>query len=378
MGLTAAGVWRALVAGGLVSTAISLGVVAAPAAQALEPVNPVRVTLDGHPANSGFLVFVEGDVTLNSDESEGTVAAGGDLRVRTNYNIAAGAPPRFSTFTVPGDSANTFLYVGGGIDWGPLPASVFVENGGFSKVADTSTYDAFNVDNNGADVNYRIVPEGGAYTSLRSIEGRTHAQTPQSIEAPVPAGLIDVPGAFDLYRGLTTQMAACPDTVTLTDAQGNSTPRPVPPGTSARFELTPGQTNVLELTAAELDNLSELSFLDRPDASTPLLVNVTGTSFTGDIPNLPGISGPQAPFILWNFPDATTIDVVGGDSHRGHALRAECRAHLAADPQHRGQRDRGGVQPRRARARLPARASSTTFRSPRPWHVTPHLRRTGS
>ena len=51
----------------------------APPAAALAPVNPVEVPLAGHPANSGFLVFVEGNVTLRNDESEGTTALGGTL-----------------------------------------------------------------------------------------------------------------------------------------------------------------------------------------------------------------------------------------------------------------------------------------------------------
>ena len=143
-------------------------VVTSDPAQALAPVNPVRVAVGGHPANSGFLVFVEGDVSLRSDESEGTMAAGGDLVIRSNYNIAAGSPPVDSTFTAPGDSGPTFLYVGGGIDWPVTGAAVNVENSGFTKVADTSTYSAFNRDNNNALVNYRLVPKGSPTTPAPS------------------------------------------------------------------------------------------------------------------------------------------------------------------------------------------------------------------
>ena len=62
-------------------------------AQALDPVNPVTVEVNGHPANSGFLAFVEGDVSVTADESEGTMAMGDDLVIGRNYNIAAGSPP---------------------------------------------------------------------------------------------------------------------------------------------------------------------------------------------------------------------------------------------------------------------------------------------
>jgi choice-of-anchor A domain-containing protein/LPXTG-motif cell wall-anchored protein len=192
-----------------------------------------------------------------------------------------------------------------------------VLGGGFTKIGDTSTYSAYDTDGNGALVNYRIVPEGQPYASNQFIEGTTNQQAPASVEAPVPDDQVDVDGAFALYRGLTQEMAACPATVTLTDAGGDPTPRPVQPGTAARFTLEPGRTNVLSLTAAELDDLSELTFVDQPTAGTPLLVNVTGTGFDGNVPNLAGVGGAQAPYILWNFPDAVSITVTGGDSLEG-------------------------------------------------------------
>ena len=72
----------------------------------LAPVNPVRVDLDGHPANTGFLTFVEGDVLLNADESEGTLALGGNLSFGTTYNVAAdlSASRSDSTFSADGDA----------------------------------------------------------------------------------------------------------------------------------------------------------------------------------------------------------------------------------------------------------------------------------
>src|SRR4051794_33050730 len=159
-------------------------------AQALEPVNPVEVPVDGHPANSGFLVFVEHDVTFRSDESEGTMALGGDLHVQSNYNIAAGALPARPTYTAPGDAGQTFLHVGGGISWDVAGAHVNVENKGFTKVADTGTYTAYNRDNNNALVNYRLVRSGQPYNSEPFIDGRTNQQTPTSIGTPVPTSLI--------------------------------------------------------------------------------------------------------------------------------------------------------------------------------------------
>ena len=300
----------------LAALAASMLVVIAPhSAVALAPVNPVTVPINGHPANSGFGVFVEGNVRLANDESESTIAVGGDLTLVKNYQIAAGATP-VPTFTAPGDARQTYLYVRGGVTWGPGSFAVNVENQGFTKIADTSTYDAFNRDNNNALVNYRIVPKGQPYNSSRFIDGRTNQQTPASIGTPVPTNLIDMDAAFAKYRTLTQQMADCPTSVLLRDTQGTPLPRPITPGASGRLTLTTGQTNVLTLTGDELDNLSEITFTNPPTASTPLLVNVVG-NFSGTTPNLAGVSGNQAPFMLWNFATASSVLVTGGATIEG-------------------------------------------------------------
>ena len=44
---------------------------------------------------------------------------------------------------------------------------------------------------------------------------------------------------------------------------------------------------------------------------------MVGDPFNGQIPNQAGIGGSQAPYILWNFPQAQTIKVTGGASLEG-------------------------------------------------------------
>ena len=309
--------WSVACAGAMAAAGFLFVVAGASPAQALAPVNPVEVALDGHPANSGFLVFVEHNVTIRSDESEGSMALGGDLHLQSNYNIAAGSTPVRPTYTAPGDSGPTFLHVGGGVSWDDTGATVNVENQGFTKVANTATYDAYNRDRNNALVNYRLVPQGRPYETQPHIDGRTNQQTPASIGTPVPSSLIDIPSAFTTYRGLTQQMAGCPANVNLVDDQGNILPRPIPDGARGRLTLTPGRTNVLTLSSTDLRHLSEITYTNQPTASTPLLINVTGTSYLGNIPNQAGVSGNQAPYILWNFPDATKIVVNGGATIEG-------------------------------------------------------------
>jgi choice-of-anchor A domain-containing protein len=305
------------VIGGGVAAALAAGNPAAWAAPvAVWPVNPVRVPVSGHPANSGFTVFVEGDVALNADEAEGTVAAGGDLSFASTYNVAAAG--RFpNTFTAPGDAAPTYLYVEGGVDFSTAGGNILrILNGGYAKIGDTASYSAYDRDQNNAVVNYNIVSPGASYGSVPRIEG-TVTESPAQIAAPVDAGLIDIAGAFDAYRTLTAQLGQCAATVALTDDSGAPLGTPIAPGTRGRLTLTPGQTNVLNIPAGDLASLAEISFQNQPTLTTPLLVNALGDSFEGTVPNLAGIGSDQAPFILWNFPDANTVTVTGGDSIEG-------------------------------------------------------------
>ncbi|WP_308798349.1 choice-of-anchor A family protein [Agromyces silvae] len=281
------------------------------------PINPVAQVLNGHPANSGFLVFVEGDVQLNADEAEGTIALGGDLAFTSAYNIAAGAVPP-ATITVAPDTSPVYLYVGGGVTWPDDDGLILrVLNNGFAKIADTTTYAAATVDQNGATVAWHVFEPDATYESQPRIEG-TITQTPESIAEPVPTELLDIAGAFGLYRDTTAQLSLCTPTIDLTDTTGAAITPPYPAGGSGALRLVPGQTNVFEIAADDLARLGEISFPDGgPSPDTPLLVNVTGETFLGTTPNLAGVSNANAPFILWNFPDATAVTVTGGDSIEG-------------------------------------------------------------
>ncbi|MFE7845826.1 collagen-binding domain-containing protein [Microbacterium sp. NPDC057407] len=313
---------RIIAGTGALALGLGLVAVSAPALAApgdpIGPFNPVIDPLgqlvDGHAANSNFLVFVEGDAQLNADEAEGTVAVGGDLAFNSSYNIFSSR----DTFTVPGDARPVFLYVGGGIQW-PANGSVLkILQDGYAKVGDTSTYVAFNTDQNNAVRDFRIVPPGGNYETTPRIEG-TEPQTPASIASLVPDGLIDIPAAFELYQQTATVLGTCAPTLQLQSRDNPFPPleSPVPPGAAGRVEIVAGQTNVLNITAQDLANLSEITFAGAPlTATSPLVVNITG-DYNGTFPNSAGIGGAQAPFILWNFVDAASVVVTGGDTMEG-------------------------------------------------------------
>ncbi|NUR71533.1 MAG: choice-of-anchor A family protein [Hamadaea sp.] len=282
------------------------------------------VVIDPLVGSEGFLVLVEQDAQLWAHEIEGTVAIGGDLRVGGNFTTLTQST---DPFTAPGDSAPTALIVNGRVDLANSTpgASLHVTGGGFMKIGDLSGVFVRDTDNNNASALTRIVPIND-YNATPNVEVAVH-EPASSVGPTIP---LDVAGLFPTYRSISTQLAtACPENVVPKDDRMMPIVSPYPPNTHAFITLTPGMTNVWNISAADLTNLAEITFTNQPTASMPLIVNVdttgVGGDFTWDSPNLAGVGGAQAPYILWNFPDATRIEDVGGDSLEGtlYAPRAD-------------------------------------------------------
>ncbi|MEV4533764.1 choice-of-anchor A family protein [Asanoa sp. NPDC049518] len=269
--------WLAATAVGAVAAGASLWMLTP--ASATGPVNPVEGGL-------GFLVLVERDATLTGTESEGPVAIGGDLTFGSAYRIATERNARVGS----GDSP---LVIGG-------RALI-----GAPKVVDAKVFGASGKDD-------------GASVVLRGADAATPVPGARKASLDVQQSL-DFPGVFAAFRERSQQFGTCAETVKLRNSGGGVLDRPVStPGTRAYVSLTPNQTNVLNLTGAEFNNLSDLTFNTQPSAETPLLVNVgTGADYEWRTANFAGISDEQAPYILMNFPDATSITQVGADTAEG-------------------------------------------------------------
>ncbi|MCP2322647.1 choice-of-anchor A domain-containing protein/LPXTG-motif cell wall-anchored protein [Hamadaea flava] len=274
--------------------------------------------------NEGFLVLVEQDAQFWAHEVEGTVAVGGDLLVGGNFTTLTQST---NPFTIPGDGAPTALIVNGKVDLANSTAGVemHVTGGGYMKIGDLSGVVVRDTDNNNASALTRLVPADD-YNAKPDVEVAVH-QPASSVGPTVP---LDVAGLFPTYRSISTQLATiCPENVTPTNSAGNPLTSPYAPGTRAFVTLTPGEANIWNVSAADLNNVTELTFTNQPTADTPLIVNVdttgVGGDFAWDSPTLPGVDSLQAPYILWNFPDATSLQHVGGDSLEGtlYAPRAD-------------------------------------------------------
>ncbi|MFF5175762.1 choice-of-anchor A family protein [Micromonospora sp. NPDC000089] len=264
---------------------------------AVGPVDPVAPAL-----SFGVMTEVNGNVVTS--ENDGTMAVGGDLTFG-NYQLANNS---VGSFVAPGDTKPTALVVGGRVNFAGSVAGTRLQvlSGGYAKVGNLTGAVVKDTDNNGAQVNTRILPNNN-YDAFPRVELTTR-QAPSSVG---PTSPIDFGAAFTEFRSTSAGLATCDNTVVLRTPNGDVLPRPIPPGSNAVVTLTSGVTNVLNIGAADLNNIDTLTFASQPTATTPLLINVdtsgVGNDFAWNAPNFSGIGGNQARYILLNFPTATRL-----------------------------------------------------------------------
>ncbi|WP_027644559.1 choice-of-anchor A family protein [Salinispora oceanensis] len=266
------------------------------------PINPVQAT-------QGFLVMTEGNANLIGTENEGTLAVGGNL-VFSQYQLATVSA---GNFFAPGENNPTALVVDGQVDFvNSQPATrLQVLQNGYAKIGNLNDTFVRDFDNNNVPANTRILPAND-YDASPRIELVTN----QSVPSVGPVSVIDFAEAFQTFRSNSTELATCQNTVVLRDPNGDPISSPIPPGTNAVINLSANTTNVLNINSTDLDNIGILTFADQPTASSPLLVNVSttdvGDTFAWTAPNFAGIGGPEARFILFNFPTATALTLAPG------------------------------------------------------------------
>lgn len=259
--------------------------------------------------NQGFTVFVHGNATVSSNENEGTMALGGNLTLGDNYRVANHPPTH--PFTAPGDAQPTGLLIGGGINWVGSAATgqLQVLSSTYVKLGNAAGTD---VVNNGLT---ELVPTGAGSGSAKRVS-LTTTQSTTSIEQ---SGLIDFDSAFAAYGTRSDAMANCPDTVVMTNANGNPLTSPLPPGSQVYLNVSSTETNVWTVNASDLNNIANLTLRGTLSASAPLVINVVGVhgAFTWNPPSLGGFSSTNAPYVLWNFPDTTTLNLTGSNTIEG-------------------------------------------------------------
>ena len=109
--------------------------------------------------------------------------------------------------------------------------------------------------------------------------------------------------------------------MTLTNSNGTPISFPLSPGTNANVTLTPGAQNVLDISAANLADISTLTFNNSPSSNMPLIINVdtsgVANNFSWTPGNFNGVQSSGVPYMLWNFSTATQLTIAGASTVPG-------------------------------------------------------------
>jgi choice-of-anchor A domain-containing protein len=260
----------------------------------------------------GFNVFIQKDALLTTNETEGPVAIGGQLRVGGNYQVSTN---HNGTYTVGG--VGVTLLVGGRVSF-QSNGVLQVNRNGYIKVGDSSNLTTWYRDLNNAASPIRVTPLGN-YNSSSRIQLQANAVNlgVSATNNPVfQGGLIDFNSAFVALKINSTKMSICNHNAILTTPNGLTLgPNNLP--AQVKITLKPG-INYLNISGTDLNRVNVFTYTNTPSANQVLVVNVNAPgNFSWNVWNQAGIGGNNCPYIIYNFYNTTTLNIQGNSTVQG-------------------------------------------------------------
>lgn len=299
-----------------------------------------------------FNIFVKGDATLQSNETEGPIAVGGN--VTTNQ------------YQISFDKQHGALFVNGASIGLAVRGAVKLNNGSLTvngdnyvKIGNCSPSDASGTnlkvwykDNNNAASTIRITETSKQYweTPNITINANINTWSPSVSETVNPvcenvfgtgANQIDIEGAFTGFIKRSNQLKEMADNLPIRDQNGNiMASAPMGPyldpnaiGNNPKIIVDPNKINVLTVSAAVWNKIGnaniegipqgpQLGQTTPPNTNFGLIINIVDfPTFCGlsgsnkiNFPGFGGLSDPQGSYVIYNFPDATKGITLGGNA----------------------------------------------------------------
>jgi choice-of-anchor A domain-containing protein len=263
----------------------------------------------------GFNVFLQKDALLTTNETDGPVAIGGQLRVGGNYQVSTN---HNGNFTVGG--VGVTLLVGGRVSF-QSNGLLQVNRNGYIKIGDSTNLTTWYRDLNNAASPIRVTPIGN-YNSSSRIQLQANAVNlgVSATNNPVfQSGLIDFNSAFTTLKNNSSRISLCQHNVTLTTPNGVLLgPNNLP--TQVKIALKPG-INYLNISGSDLNRVNVLTYTNAPSANQVLVVNVNAHgTFNWNVWNQAGIGSASCPYIIYNFYNTTTLNILGSSTIEGTVL----------------------------------------------------------
>lgn len=260
-----------------------------------------------------FNVFLEGNASLNTNETEGPVAIGGNLTLSGSYQVSTHSVGTYRVNNIP-----VSLVIGGKVVYGN-GQRVQVNNNGYVKIGDATGSYVWYKDQNNAYSPIRITP-GANYNGSPRIELSANAQNLGNVSAsnnPVfETTNIDFAAAFTQFRNSASGLSQIADNANLTNPNGQPIAHTNLPS-QVKINLHSG-INVLNLSGADLNACQIFTYNQRPNAGQVLIINVNAPgTFNWAVWNQAGIGFSECPYVLYNFYNTTTLNMTSGSAIEG-------------------------------------------------------------
>lgn len=260
----------------------------------------------------GFNVFIENDMTLTTNETDGPAACGEDLTLKGNYQVATNNP---GNFTVNGVKIG--LLVNGRVNYTSGNA-LQVNQNAYIKIGNSQGSHVWYYDQNNAASPIRITPSSNYNSSPRIMLQANSNQLNVGVNNnPVfESNLIDFSTAFQTMRASSESISQCTGNAQLTNPNGQSIPTTNLPN-QIKINLQNG-INYLNVTGADMNNVQVFTYNNQPSASKVLVINVDAPgTFNWEVWNQAGIGLQNCPYIFYNFYNTTTLNIKGNSTIEG-------------------------------------------------------------
>jgi len=257
----------------------------------------------------GFNIFAKTNVTFNNGETDGAIAMGADATLAGNVNIAvhgAGSYPNGA-----GNSSNYGLVVGGKFVFKSGNQSHL--NAGYLRVGSTSGTMLFYKDCNNASTNLKVTPYNSDCNTAYNANPQLALQRQQPSPTATSASGLNFTTAFTAFQQNAAAMAKYVPSAPCASSFNFIAPVA---GSQFRITLVSNKINVINLTGAQLNAITQITFNNHPTANTPLIFNINQPgNFTWASHNNAGLNNTDGAFIIYNFYNNTgTIKLVNANT----------------------------------------------------------------
>ncbi|PQJ82407.1 ice-binding family protein, partial [Polaribacter glomeratus] len=262
-----------------------------------------------------FSIFVENNVALANGNTNGSLAAGGNLTINGDYGIASEDCGCFSN-----NGNKVGLLVGGQINYtsGNIDISNTTQ---YAQIGASNGSNAWYADPLNAPTPIRVTP-GTDYNAASYVQlsgNATDFNASSGINPVFAQNLIDFSLAFQRLRTNAISMSENVQNASLEDNAGNSISDTNLPNDVEIF-LTNG-INYMNVTGADLNAVQNFTSQNHPNSAKVLVLNVNAPgTFNWSVWSQAGFADQDAPYIIYNFYNTTELNIEGANTIYGTLL----------------------------------------------------------